>query len=280
MNVHLPPSRFPVLRVLRTAALAAALLSCPFTVSGQNYTASSNNSTSAITISSGNYTISVGSSGALTRSNAITLSGGTLQGGIMDNVATVSGLSGAGTSSTNVDANGVTIILRGNGTSATTANLTLASGITINGTNQLLVGGGAGGGGARATRNRGGGGGGGFVVLTTGNLSGTLALTAGGGSAGAAASGGATAAGGNSSIGATAVSGGGGAAAALQAPLVAPEALAAEGLAARPVMQQQARVVLAVVAVAVVAPPEPAGPGEPAAWRFNMPTTATWQPET
>jgi hypothetical protein len=59
------------------------LLAVPFTAKSQNYTASSNNSTSAITISSGNYTISVGSSGSLTRSNAITLSGGTLQGGIM-----------------------------------------------------------------------------------------------------------------------------------------------------------------------------------------------------
>jgi len=201
-------------RFLRAAALALALLASPFTAHSQNYTASSDNSTSTITISSGNHTISVGSSGAQTRSNAITLSGGTLQGGIMDNVATVSDLSGIGTSSTNVDANGVTIILRGDGTSATTANLTLASGVSVNGANQLLVGGGAGGGGGRGSRNRGGGGGGGFVVLTTGNLTGTLALTAGGGSAGAVASGGATASGGNSSIGATTASGGGGAASA------------------------------------------------------------------
>ena len=132
----------------RAAALALALLAAPFTAHSQNYTASSDNSTSAITISSGNYTISVGSNGSLTRSNAITLSGGTLQGGIMDNVATVSGLSGAGNSTTNVDANGVTIILRGNGTSATTANLTLASGVSITGANELLVGGGGGGGGS------------------------------------------------------------------------------------------------------------------------------------
>ena len=148
MNAHLPPSPFPVLRFFRVAALALALLASLFTAHSQNYTASSNNSTSPITISSGNHTISVGSSGARTLSNAITLSGGTLQGGIMDNVATVSNLSGAGTSSTFVDANGVTIILRGNGTSATTANLTLASGVSVTGANQLLVGGGGGGGGS------------------------------------------------------------------------------------------------------------------------------------
>ena len=91
MNAHLPPSRILAARVF-LAALAAALLAAPFTAHSQNYTASSNNSTAAITISSGNHTISVGSSGSLTRSNAITLSGGTLQGGIMDNVATVSDL--------------------------------------------------------------------------------------------------------------------------------------------------------------------------------------------
>jgi hypothetical protein len=151
-NSRLPHFRFPVssLRFLlstpiaRAASLAAALLVVPFTAHSQNYTASSNSSAGTITISSGNHTISVGSSGARTLSNAITLSGGTLQGGIMDNVATVSGLSGAGNSTTNVDANGVTIILRGSGTSATTANLTLASGVTITGANELLVGGGAG----------------------------------------------------------------------------------------------------------------------------------------
>ena len=198
----------------RTAALALALLASIFSAHSQNYTASSNSSAGTITISSGNHTISVGSSGSLTRSNAITLSGGTLQGGIMDNVATVSGLSGAGNSSTNVDANGVTSILRGSGTSATTANLTLATGVSVTGANQLLVGGGAGGGGGRGSRTRGGGGGGGFVVLTTGNLTGTLALTAGGGSAGAYAASDPTASGGNSSIGATTASGGGGAASA------------------------------------------------------------------
>ena len=89
MNIHIPPSPFPVLRFFRAVPLAAALLAVPFTAKSQNYTASSSNSTSAITISSGNYTISVGSSGSQTRSNAITLSGGTLQGGIMDNVAAV-----------------------------------------------------------------------------------------------------------------------------------------------------------------------------------------------
>ena len=210
MNAHLPPSPFPVLRFFRAASLALALLASPFTAHSQNYTASSDNSTSPITISSGNHTISVGSSGALTRSNAITLSGGTLQGGIMDNVATVSGLSGAGNSTTNVDANGVTIILRGNGTSATTANLTLASGISVTGANQLLVGGGGGGGGSISGNvPKGGGGGGGYVVLTTGNLSGTLALTAGGGGAAGLGSGGAGGAGGTTSIGATEALGGG-----------------------------------------------------------------------
>ena len=116
---------------------AVLLLTLPFTAHSQNYTASSDGSTSPITISSGNHTISVGSSGALTRSNAITLSGGTLQGGIMDNVATVSNLSGSGTASTYVDANGVTIILSGSGTTDTTADLTLAGGISITGANQL-----------------------------------------------------------------------------------------------------------------------------------------------
>jgi hypothetical protein len=166
---------------VRLTALALALLAAPFTASGQNFTASSDSSGSAILVGAGNHTISVGSSGARTLNNAITLGGGTLQGGIMDNVATVSGLSGAGTSSTFVDANGVTIILKGNGTTNTTANLMLASGVTVTGANQLLVGGGGGGGGGRSSRTDGGGGGGGNVVLTTGNLSGTVALTAGGG---------------------------------------------------------------------------------------------------
>ncbi len=170
-------------------------------------------SSGGITVgSTGSLSISAGSSATRTLTNAITLDGGTLKGGVMDNVATVSGLSGAGTSSTSVDANGVTIIIKGSGLSATTANLTLASGVTVTGANQLLVGGGAGGGGGRSSRTDGGGGGGGFTVLTTGDLSGTLALTAGGGSAGAASGGGATASGGTSSIGATTASGGGGAA--------------------------------------------------------------------
>ena len=198
---------------VRLTALALALLAAPFTAHSQNYTASSNSSAGNITISSGNHTISVGSSGARTLSNAITLSGGTLQGGIMDNVATVSGLSGAGNSTTYVDVNGVTIILRGSGTTNTTANLTLASGVSITGANQLLVGGGAGGAGGRSGRIDGGGGGGGSVVLTTGNLTGTLALTAGGGGAGAVTQDyNPSASGGTSSIGATTASGGGGAA--------------------------------------------------------------------
>ena len=54
-----------------------------------------------------------------------------------------------------------------------------------------------------------------------------------------------------------------------------PEALAEAALAA------QERVVLAVVAVvAVVVKPMPVEPAEPVAWRFNMPTTAMWHPET
>jgi autotransporter-associated beta strand protein len=166
--------------------------------------------------SAGTLTIRAGGSTTRTVANAITLNGGTLQGGVSDNVAAVSILSGAGTASSFVDANGVTIILKGSGTSNTTANLTLASGVTVTGANQLLVGGGGGGGGGRASRKDGGGGGGGFTVLTTGNLSGTLALIAGGGgTAGfttATAGQGAGGAGNTSSIGATTASGGTGAA--------------------------------------------------------------------
>jgi hypothetical protein len=55
--------------------------------------------------------------------------------------------------------------------------------------------------------------------------------------------------------------------------LVAPEAVVAAVLAL-PLTEQQARVVLAVVVVAQAVAAGPAGPAEPAAWRFNMPTTA------
>jgi hypothetical protein len=71
--------------------------------------------------------------------------------------------------------------------------------------------------------------------------------------------------------------------AALKTPLVALEALAAAVLGALMLQELLARVVWAVVAVVAVAPllpPEMAAPAEPAAWRFNMPTTAMWQPET
>ena len=174
-------------------------------------------SSNGITVgSTGSLTIAAGGSATRTVANAITLNGGTLQGGVSDNVATVSGLSGAGTSSTYVDANGVTIILKGSGTANTTANLNLASGVTVTGANQLLVGGGGGGGGGRTNRTDGGGGGGGFVVLTSGNLSGTLVLTAGGGGtagfATATAGLGAGGTGNTSLIGATTASGGTGAA--------------------------------------------------------------------
>ena len=205
--------------LLQTSA-ASALLAASFVHAADLTFESSTSPGGTITVASPDtYTIAVGSSATRTLTNAITLGGGTLKGGVMDNVATVSGLSGAGTSQTVVDANGVTIILKGSGTTNTTANLMLASGISITGANQLLVGGGAGGGGGRANRTDGGGGGGGFTVLTTGNLSGTLALTAGGGSAGANSGGGATASGGTSSIGATTASGGGGAAQSANSPV-------------------------------------------------------------
>jgi hypothetical protein len=201
--------------LLQTSA-ASALLAASFVHAADLTFDSSTSPGGTITVNTpDSYTIAVGSSATRTLSNAIILGGGTLKGGVMDNVATVSGLSGAGTSSTFVDANGVTIILSGSGTANTTANLTLASGVTVTGANQLLVGGGGGGGGGRSSRTDGGGGGGGFTVLTTGNLSGTLALTAGGGgTAGfstATAGLGAGGAGNTSSIGSTTAAGGGGA---------------------------------------------------------------------
>ena len=66
----------------------------------------------------------------------------------------------------------------------------------------------------------------------------------------------------------------------LKAVLVAPEALAAaapEPLALA-VQAQMDLAAAAAVAVAIVLPQ--AAPAEPAAWRFNMTTTAMWQPET
>ncbi len=70
-------------------------------------------------------------------------------------------------------------------------------------------------------------------------------------------------------------------AAALKAPLVALEALAAAVLGALTLQELLARVVLAVAAaVAVILVVRPAALAGPAAWRFNMPTTAMWQPET
>ena len=71
--------------------------------------------------------------------------------------------------------------------------------------------------------------------------------------------------------------------AAVLAPRPALVALAAAVLAALALREQQARMVLAVEAVVAVAPllpAEMAAPVEPAAWRFNMPTTAMWPPET
>ena len=181
-----------------------------FSGGGTNTLASSTGALSSggITVGSATTLTIAAGGGSATRTvaNAITLNGGTLQGGVSD-IPTVSILSGAGTSSSFVDANGVTIILKGSGTANTTANLTLASGVTVTGANQLLVGGGGGGGSSRASRRDGGGGGGGFTVLTTGNLSGTLALTAGGGGTGAL-NGGIGTAGNASSIGATQASGG------------------------------------------------------------------------
>ena len=147
------------LRKTLAAAIAAVALLVNHASAADLTLASSATTGGTITVNTpDSLTISVGSSGDRTLSNAITLGGGTLKGGVMDNVATVSGLSGSGTSSTFVDANGVTIILRGAGTANTTADLTLASGVTVTGANQLLVGGGAGGGGGRASRRDGGGG--------------------------------------------------------------------------------------------------------------------------
>jgi autotransporter-associated beta strand protein len=193
------------------SSAASALLAASFVHAADVTLDSSSSTGGTITVNSPDTNIiAVGSTATRTLSNAITLDGGTLKGGVMDNVATVSGLSGAGTSSTFVDANGVTIILKGSGTANTTANLTLASGITITGANELLVGGGGGGGGSNSgNAPKGSGGGGGYVVLTTGDLSGTLALTAGGGGS-SGPGGGAGGAGGTTSIGATQALGGGG----------------------------------------------------------------------
>ena len=189
-----------------------------FAGGGNNSLASAGSvvSTQAITVGSATtLTIAAGSTATRTLTNAITLNGGTLQGGVSDNVATVSGLTGGGTSNRFVDANGVTIILKGSGTAATIATLNLAPGVTVTGADELLVGGGGGGGGGRSARSQGGGGGGGRVVLTTGNLtSSPLTLTAGGGGTAGAAQGAAGGAGNTSSIGATTAAGGGGAAAA------------------------------------------------------------------
>ena len=196
------------LRKTLAAAIAAVALLVNHASAADLTLASSATTGGTITVNTpDSLTISVGSSTTRILTNAINLGGGTLKGGVMDNVATVSGLSGSGTSSTFVDANGVTIILRGAGTANTTANLILADGVSITGANQLLVGGGGGGGSSRASRKDGGGGGGGFVVLTTGNLSGTLALTAGGGGTGAT-NGGIGTAGNASSIQDTQASGG------------------------------------------------------------------------
>jgi hypothetical protein len=57
--------------------------------------------------------------------------------------------------------------------------------------------------------------------------------------------------------------------------------LAAVGKVRKAGSEVRARMVLAVVAVAVpTGPPGLAAPAEPAAWRFNMPTTAMWPQET
>ena len=200
------------LRKTLAAAIAAVALLVNHASAADLTLASSATTGGTITVNTpDSLTISVGSSTTRILTNAINLGGGTLKGGVMDNVATVSGLSGSGTSSTFVDANGVTIILRGAGTANTTADLTLASGVTVTGANQLLVGGGAGGGISQSgnTAGDGGGGGGGNVVLTTGNLSGTLALTAGGGGDRAYAGVSAGLVGENTSIGATTALGGG-----------------------------------------------------------------------
>jgi hypothetical protein len=70
------------------------------------------------------------------------------------------------------------------------------------------------------------------------------------------------------------------AAAAAEILLAALAALAAAGKARKAVQAVQARMVLAVVAVVVrTGAPGPVATVGPAAWRFNMPTTAMWQPE-
>ncbi len=71
------------------------------------------------------------------------------------------------------------------------------------------------------------------------------------------------------------------AAAAVEAAAVEPAALAAVEMAALAALALMARMVWAVVAVVPVAIiTKPAAPVEPAAWRFNMPTTTMWPPET
>jgi hypothetical protein len=70
------------------------------------------------------------------------------------------------------------------------------------------------------------------------------------------------------------------AAAAAAILLAALAALVAAGKVRKAGQAEQARMVLAVVAVvAPTGPPGLAEPVEPAAWRFNMPTTAMWPPE-
>jgi hypothetical protein len=71
------------------------------------------------------------------------------------------------------------------------------------------------------------------------------------------------------------------AAAAAEILLAALAELAAVGKVRKAGSEVRARMVLAVVAVAVpTGPPGLAAPAEPAAWRFNMPTTAMWPQET
>lgn len=101
---------------LLQASAASALLAASFVHAADVTINSSTSPGGTITVNSPDTnTIAVGSTATRTLTNAITLGGGTLKGGVMDNVATVSGLSGVGTSSTFVDANGVTIILKGTG---------------------------------------------------------------------------------------------------------------------------------------------------------------------
>ena len=70
--------------------------------------------------------------------------------------------------------------------------------------------------------------------------------------------------------------------AALAATVLAPEVLAELAAAVPAVITKalQARMVLVAAVVAVAVSIHLAEPAEPAAWRFNMPTTAMWQLET